>query len=332
MRKDIIFLENVESSIQKKVLKFVKQWNNNDEWIEVSTSGSTGKPKKIKLKKTNIKASAKATIKHFNLQANQNILLTMSTDFIAGKMMVVRAIEGQLNLIVASVQSNPLLTKLPCKIDFSAFVPMQVSAILSNPLSKQNYESITKVIIGGAPIAYQLEQELQGLKNKTYATFGMTETISHIATRNLKNKDKYYNALPNVKFSQTKRQQLVIDAPYLLNQPLVTNDVVQLINAQQFIWKGRLDNVINSGGVKLYPENIEKKIEKFFPNNRFYVTSKSDKILGQKLILKIETNQIFYTQKIKLSLKQVLSPYEIPKEIILVKQFKETKTGKVIRE
>ncbi|HIP35710.1 MAG TPA: AMP-dependent synthetase [Crocinitomix sp.] len=332
MRKDIIFLENVESSIQKKVLKFVKQWNNNDEWIEVSTSGSTGKPKKIKLKKTNIKASAKATIKHFNLQANQNILLAMSTDFIAGKMMVVRAIEGQLNLIVASVQSNPLLTKLPCKIDFSAFVPMQVSAILSNPLSKQNYESITKVIIGGAPIAYQLEQELQGLKNKTYATFGMTETISHIATRNLKNKDKYYNALPNVKFSQTKRQQLVIDAPYLLNQPLVTNDVVQLINAQQFIWKGRLDNVINSGGVKLYPENIEKKIEKFFPNNRFYVTSKSDKILGQKLILKIETNQIFYTQKIKLSLKQVLSPYEIPKEIILVKQFKETKTGKVIRE
>ncbi len=332
MCKDIIFLKDVKPSTRQKVLNFVKQWQSDDEWLEVSTSGSTGAPKIIKLNKQQIRASAKATVNYFNLQPHQTILLAMSTDYIAGKMMLIRALEHQLNIVVAAVTSNPLMSNINHKIDFSAFVPMQVNAILSNSQTKKNYEQINQVIIGGAPISLKLQHQLEALKNTNYSTYGMTETISHVAVKNISNKEEFYTALPNVNFSVTTNNQLIIDAPSIVNQPIITNDVVELINSKQFMWRGRADFVINSGGIKLYTEMIEKKIEHLLPNHRFYLTSVDDEVLGQKLILKIENTGELDIEKLSLNLKSVLSPYEMPKQIVNVNQFKETTTGKTIRE
>ncbi len=332
MCKDIIFLKNVKPTTRQKVLNFVKLWQSDNEWIEVSTSGATGRPKIIRLHKQQIKSSAKATVEYFNLQPKQTVLLAMSTDFIAGKMMLIRALEHQLNIVVTPVKSNPLLDVLPCQIDFSAFVPMQVKTILSNETSKQNYQDINQVIIGGAPVSLKLQHQIQLLSNTSYATYGMTETISHVAIKNLSLNEEHYKALPNVSFSTTNNQQLIIDAPNILNQPIITNDVVELINSKQFIWKGRADFVINSGGVKLHPEMIEKKIEPYLPHHRFYLTSKNDELLGQKLILKIEDGYGLDIEKLFLNLKLVLNKYELPKQIISVNQFNETPSGKVIRQ
>jgi O-succinylbenzoic acid--CoA ligase len=332
MCKDIIFLEDVKPPTRQKVLNFVKAWQSNDDWLEVSTSGSTGNPKTIRLNKNKMKASADATINFFNLQPNQTILLTMSTDYIAGKMMLIRALEYQLKIIVAPVVSNPLKYSIHHKIDFSAFVPMQVNAILSDQISKSNYEKINQVIIGGAPISLQLEKQLQTLKNINYSTFGMTETISHIALKNISKKESFFTALPQVSFSVNKNNQLIIDAPNILNQPILTNDVVELLNSTQFIWKGRADFVINSGGVKLHPELIEKKIESLLPQHRFYLTSINDKVLGSKLILKVESMKDEEIKKLFINLEHSLNKFEMPKQIINVNHFKTTKTGKVIRE
>lgn len=332
MYKDITFLEDVTKATRQKVLKFVKDWNSNDEWISVYTSGSTGKPKEIRLSKQQMRASANATVKFFNLEPKQSILLTLSVDYIAGKMMLVRALEHGLKIIVAPLKSNPLDFDLNFSIHFAAFVPLQVETILSQQKSRQNYESIAKVIIGGAVINETLEKELQSLSNANYATFGMTETISHIALRNITKKEAHYSALPFVKFSVNDDNCLSIHAPKVCDEVLDTNDCVQLLNDNQFIWKGRADYVVNSGGIKLHPELIEKKIKPFLPNHQFYVIGKSDDLLGEKLVLKIESNSSLDLNKLLVNLKEVLHKYELPKNIITVSSFKRTETEKIIRE
>jgi len=332
MHKDIIFLPSVEESSRQKVLNFVKDWISIDKWLTVQTSGSTGEPKKIQLYKSKMKASANATATFFKFKENQTILLALSTDYIAGKMMIIRALESKMKIIVAPLQANPLLIDLPSKINFSAFVPMQVQTILADKKSKLNYQNIDKVIIGGGLINETLEHQIQTLKNENFATFGMTETISHIALRNITKKEKHYTALPNVTLKTDHNNSLIINAPQICNHLLKTNDCIELKNDRQFIWKGRLDFVINSGGVKVHPENIEKKILPFIPNNRFYVSSERDNLLGQKVVLKIESRTDFNIENLNIKLNQNLTKFEQPKVIYIVHQFKETETGKIIRE
>lgn len=332
MYKDITFLEDVTEATRQKVLKFVKDWNSNDEWISVHTSGSTGKPKEIRLSKQQMRASANATVKFFDLQPRQSILLTLSVDYIAGKMMLVRALEHGLQIIVAPLKSNPLDFDLNFAIHFAAFVPLQVETILSQQKSRKIYESISKVIIGGAVINETLEKELQSLSNSNYATFGMTETISHIALKNVTSKEKHYSALPNVEFSLHHTDRLSIHAPLICDSTILTNDCVDLLSKTQFIWKGRADYVINSGGIKLHPELIEKKIKPCLPNHQFYVIGKSDELLGEKVVLKIESDSTLDLNKLLVNLKEVLHKYELPKSILCVSTFKRTETEKIIRE
>ncbi len=332
MYKGIIFLEDVKQSTRQNVLNFVKNWNSKIEYISVNTSGSTGKPKQIKILKSRMKASAKATLNFFELKPNQTILMTLSAEYIAGKMLIVRAIENNMTLIVAPLCSNPLLKPLGHKIHFSAFVPLQVQTILANKISKANYELIDQVIIGGGVINQDLEKNILTLPNSNFATFGMTETISHIALRNISNGEKHYTALPDVNFKINATNCLLINAPLI--SPIIdleTTDVIELLNSKQFIWKGRADFVINSGGIKLHPELLEKKIEHLFPNNRFYFTSNKDHLFGERLILKIETNSQYNIHKLKNKLEMILPKLEQPKTIELINKFRETKTGKVIR-
>ena len=316
----ISFAEN--SSIA--IANFLNDWFNNDNFVIVKTSGSTGKPKPIRLQKEFMINSALATGSFFNLKEKTTALLCMSTDFIAGKMMLVRAVVLGWELDVVAPTSKIILNK---KYDFSAMVPLQ----LRNSLSQIN--KINTLIVGGGVVSNDLLDAIQTVTTKVFATYGMTETITHIAVKKLNyftipklDLSTNYKVLPNVAISQDDRNCLVINAPKVSSEKIITNDVVQLLSDTEFEWLGRFDNVINSGGIKLHPEKIEEKLSKII-QQRFFVAGIPDEILGEKLVLVIEGSQ----NEINIAEFSTLTKYEKPKEIYFVKDFIETDTKKIQR-
>ena len=264
-----------------EIYRFLETWFSEDFFIHVKTSGSTGNPKKIKLQKEQMIHSAFATGKYFNLKERTTALLCLHVDFIAGKMMLVRALTLGWHLDVVNPNSSPL-KGLKKKYDFSALVPLQ----LENSIDSLHL--IKKIIVGGGEVSRQLQNKLQTLSTNVYATYGMTETITHIAVKKLNNlffqgemtmqglHEEYYQTLPNVEIYKDARNCLVIVAPKISKNVIFTNDIVQLISDTQFQWLGRFDTVINSGGVKLYPERIEEKLAKIM-TSRFLVSGINDK-------------------------------------------------------
>lgn len=328
-------LIDFSEEICSDVSYFLRNWFDENSFIEVKTSGSTGNPKIIQLQKIHMINSAKATGDYFNLPENTTALLCMSPNYIAGKMMLVRALTLGWHLDIAEPTSNPLKNR--DKIyDFSAMVPMQ----LHNSL--KDIHKIKKLIVGGGTVSNELLLKVQQVKTEIFATYGMTETITHIAVKKLNliesgAKQSYYITLPNIKIAADSRGCLVIDAPTISDEKVVTNDLVELISPTEFKWLGRIDNVINSGGIKLIPEQIEEKLAGII-ENRFFVAGKKDEILGEKLILVIEELQVY---KINNSIKaailaeiknsKLFSIYEIPKEIYFLENFIETETNKIDR-
>ncbi len=311
---------------------FLLDWLSEKDHIIVQTSGSTGKPKKIKVLKQHMINSAKATGKFFKSEEETTALLCLSANYIAGKMMLVRAMVLGWKIDIVPPKTNPLDT-IYKQYDFCAMVPLQ----LDNSLNRLHL--IKKLIVGGAPVSEHLKGLVQGLKTKVFETYGMTETVSHIAARriNPKKKDKkdayFFRALPNISLSLDERNCLVIKAPQLNDKTIVTNDVVILKTYKKFLWKGRYDNVINSGGVKLYPEEIETKLQVLI-DHRFFISGIPDDILGEKLVLIIERihDEIAYqTIQEAIHTLKTLSKYEIPKEIYFLDQFIETHNAKVQR-
>jgi len=308
------------------IYPFLYEWFDKSEFINVKTSGSTGKPKMIKLKKEFMINSAKATGEFFKLQSGITALLCLSIDFIAGKMMLVRAMVLGWSLDILEPNSNPL-EQIKKGYDFTAMVPLQVF----NSMDK--IFKIKILIVGGGVVSDELQSKIMDLSTKIYATYGMTETITHIAIKPLNKasgfsfKNDVFQTLPNVYIQKDNRDCLVIDAPKVSERILVTNDIVELVSANTFKWLGRFDNIINSGGVKLVPEQIEKKLSQiiFQP---FFVTGIPDKLLGEKLVLVIEGTSFKLDKNI---LKNTLTKFEIPKEIYFVDKFVMTETGKMDR-
>lgn len=328
-------IKNILSSKQDMpidVYEFLEDWFSREYFINVNTSGSTGKPKTIKLQKQHMINSALATGKYFNLTANTSALLCLPVTYIAGKMMLVRALVLGWHIDVIQPNLTPLSTTEK-QYDFAAMIPLQIE----NSLSKIHL--IKKVIVGGGVVSKKLHTKLQGIKSLVFATYGMTETITHIAVKQL-NKISYtpnfYNILPNVTVFKDDRGCLVIKANKVSNDVIFTNDVVSLISNTEFEWLGRFDNVINSGGVKLHPEKIEAKLVTVI-KQRFFVAGIADERLGERLILlvevKEEVNIVALKNEIDRNVKrlQLLSKFEIPKEIYFLKEFTETKTGKIQR-
>lgn len=214
-------------------------------------------------------------------------------------------------------------------------VPMQVEKLLSTVGGKAELEKIETLIIGGSAISQTLEQQLQNVSTACYCTYGMTETVSHIAVRRINgdSASEDYQALGNVSFKLDERGCLEIYAPHLQEEPFITNDLAELSSAHSFRWLGRFDNIINSGGIKLFPESIEKKLSAVIPQ-RFYLTSWPDALLGQQLVLVIEGEPYNDSQMKTLQNQLIdnLPKYEKPRQIIFKKQFNETSTGKVKRE
>ncbi len=300
---------------------FILDWTNQSKMVTVSTSGSTGKPKQIQLQKKHMVNSALATGSFFNLSARDSVLLCLPCDFIAGKMMLVRAMVLGLQIDVVEPSSNPL-KNTSNSYDFGAMIPLQVQ----NSIDK--LYRIGKLIIGGAPLEKKLENKLRSLKTATYETYGMTETITHIAVRKLEVNN--FETIPTVTVKTDERGCLVINAPKITDEEVVTNDVVELISDTEFKWLGRYDTIINSGGIKLIPEQIERKLAKII-DNRFFVVGIPDITLGQKLVLVVEGCINQEMTSLKISLSDQLSKFEKPKKIFTLEKFVESENGKVLR-
>ncbi len=304
---------------------FLLNWIDKEPTIQVQTSGSTGLPKTIVLEKQHMVNSALATGKYFNLEAGDSALLCLSGAYIAGKMMMVRAMMLGLELDVIEPISRPLFDSHK-PYDFCAMVPIQ----LENSLDRIN--NIKTLIVGGAAISRSLKEKVLNVKTRIYETYGMTETITHIALRKVNHGPiDYFETLPNIKVEIDKRNCLVIKAPYLNGTPIITNDLVDLISETKFKWLGRYDNIINSGGVKLFPEQIELKLAPII-KNRFFVTGVPDEKLGHKLILLIEKEEKDPELFDNIKSLETLEKYEIPKDILFVKRFVETVNGKISRK
>lgn len=303
---------------EKSVGDFVLDWFDNKSYIEMNTSGTTGTPKLIRVDKQAMVNSAIATGDFFDLKPGDKVLHCLPTKYIAGKMMFVRGFILGLDVDFVAPSSHPMLQN-DTKYDFVAMVPLQAQNSLSE------LKNVKKMIVGGAKMNNTLEKKLSKLKTEVYETYGMTETITHIAAKKIG--EETFSILPNIKISQDDRNCLVIDALKISNESIVTNDLVELVGENQFLFLGRIDNVINSGGIKLIPEKIEDKLSDKI-NSRFFVTGKQDAVLGEKLVIVIEGEQ----QILDDTIFDGLDKYEKPKEVFYVSKFSETENGKIKRK
>ena len=298
--------------------KFILNWFNSDSFITVTTSGTTGSPKKIQIDKQAMVFSALSTAEFFELKAGNLVLNCLSTNYIAGKMMLIRSFVLGFEMDFVEPTSNPL--KNNTKVyDFAAMVPLQVE----NSVNK--LVNVRKLIIGGTKINQNLKNKLLDLPTLVYETYGMTETITHIAVKKIS--DNYFSVLPNVTISTDDRNCLVIDVPRISNVKIITNDVVNIISNYEFELLGRIDNVINSAGVKLFPEQIEIKLAHIIPT-RFFVIGIPDDQYGEQLALVVEGNSISFND----GFFNDLLPYEKPKFIYFIPDFLETESGKIKRK
>ncbi len=314
---------------RRDIYEFVDFWFSDRALVQVPTSGSTGVPKIIEFEKCQLKASVGQTATYLGLNKGDCALLCLPAKFIAGKMMLARAFEIGMSLVIVQPSSKPLQS-LQRTIDFAAMTPHQCKASVK---SLNSFDLVRKLIIGGEAVRHDLLKELQPLKTKCYATYGMTETITHVALQSLnKPFEPYFTALPNVVFNKDERDCLTIEAPYL-QELIVTNDLVDLKSKNQFVWLGRVDHVINSGGVKVAAEQLELKLAAYI-NTNFIVCGKPDPVFGESVVLLLEgdpmTNE--QTEAFLAICKNELSKIECPKELITIDQFVYTANGKINRK
>ncbi len=324
---EITHINSSDATIDK-LNSFINEWYSHNEFISAKSSGSTGKPKEIKLKKEYLTSSARMTGAFFNYRPHQTILLSLSIDTIGGKMIVIRALIHNMHIIVIEPGKNPL-SHINTYIDFVSLVPYQLKHIISDTPSKLNL--ISTILLGGAPVSYELKQKIQTLNPEFFESFGMTETMSHIALKNLKSGNTYFTTLEGINISINTNHQLIINAEKLGIKELQTTDEINIISPTSFEWIGRTDFAINSGGFKFHPELIEKKIE---PDIQlpFFIHKEPDVNLGERIICCIEgrfdnnicndLNYIFINK---------LDRYEIPKEIYFIKSFTYTNSNKINR-
>lgn len=307
--------------------EFLAQWNDDSSCVEVQTSGSTGVPKRIYIEKVRMRASARMTCDFLDLKQGDTTLLCMPLDYIAGKMMVVRALERGLELLSVEPSSHPLckasMTGIgdPPSIDFAAMVPLQVWNTLQVPEEREALCRIRHLIIGGGAISQALEQELRTLPINVWSSYGMTETLSHIALRRIT--EDYYTPLPGITLGQDQDGCLIIDAPHLCSERLFTNDIAHFTDDNRFQIIGRRDNTVCSGGIKIQIEEVEAWLHSIGHDNMM-VTYRDDKALGQALVYLTTTEIDMDT----LRQNAVKNRYWLPRHIIKVTSLPLTPTGK----
>ena len=345
---------------------FLSEWNNDSDRVLVHTSGSTGKPKPMMVEKKRMLNSARITCDFLGLKPGDSALLCMSLDYIAGKMVVVRSIERHLHLISVSPSGHPLKDinlkdangkDVNGEITFAAMVPMQVYNTLQVPEERERLTHVRHLIIGGGAIDASLEKELRSLPGNIaiWSTYGMTETLSHIALRRINGDEasEWYQPFDSVKISQTDEGCLVIDAPLVCAETLVTNDIVEIepdiynkvekhdkeekhdkVEKLRFRIKGRKDNVICSGGIKIQIEEVEALLKPHL-EMPFMIAKKKDEKFGEIAVLLTEDEDL---KKVEATIRRLLSDekssehknhkYWIPREFRYVEHLPLTETGK----
>lgn len=315
---------------EREIGDFLLDWISESEYILQRTSGSTGSPKEIYLPKKAMVKSALLTGGFLDLGEGTRALLCLPLSSIAGKMMLVRALTLGWELTVVAPERTPLWS-LTEDFDFAAMVPMQLQASL------KDIDRIGKILVGGAPVSKELREALAGKNTIVYESYGMSETASHIALRKLnppENADSprevpAFQALPGITLEQDKNDCLVVHVPFLSKEPIQTNDLVSMQDAQSFYWLGRADHIVNSGGVKLVPELLESQLEPVL-QRRFFLTGIPDAVLGEKLVLVAEGKpEEGILAKVQDS--GVLEKYEVPKAVYFLEAFKAGKSGKILR-
>ncbi|MBL7850728.1 MAG: AMP-binding protein [Cyclobacteriaceae bacterium] len=315
-------------------VNFIRAWNEGKSSFEFQTSGSTGTPKRMTFSRRSLENSARLTLRSLGLQPGMNALVTLDTRFVAGAMMLVRGLVGDLNLILQEPSSHPL-QQLPGPVHFLALVPLQLKTLLQE--SRQELDQVATVIIGGAPLEDELIPWLENMHPQFYATYGMTETLTHIALRKLNGPGKQ-NAiypLPGVHISLDERGCLIIEAGHLDTSRVVTNDLAILTPDGGFQILGRADEVINSGGVKVHPRAVEaatgQVLKSLSITSRFFVAGIPDPLLHEKVCLVMEGTPLPSDTEHQLldRLRDQLNKYELPRQIIYRMKFAETATQKI---
>jgi len=326
-----------ESDFEQKTFEFVSAWMNGKESFIQNTSGSTGTPKAIQITRTQMAASAMMSINALGLKPEYSALLCISPDYIGGKMMLARSFIARMKIIASAPSANPFSKLFQQRIDFAAMVPLQVQGILHSD-ERIKFNQIKTIIVGGASVDAETEKKLQDYSCIFYSTYGMTETISHVALRQLngKNASNFYRTLPGIRIHTDARGCLVIEWDKL-PEKIVTNDLVEIVKGDEFRWIGRWDNVINTGGVKVFPEKVELVVMEIFTtlhiHNLFFVGSVPDAKLGNKVTLFIEgelSDDIIADVEKEISTR--ITRTEAPKQVILVESFILTENGKINRK
>ena len=315
-------------------LEFCHNWLNGMDRIEIRTSGSTGEPKPIFLSKSQIMASVKGSQKALGLKVGMRCLICINTNYIGGKMMLIRSMEIGMQATLVSPSSLPLSDSTQ-EFDFFSFAPLQMENLL-----EQGYSNVLNnskvIIIGGGTISNRLEKQVKEISSPCFHTYGMTETVSHIALRRLNgdHKSANFSALEGIQLRTDDRECLEIYGEVTGNQWIRTTDVVELISKREFIYKGRIDDVINSGGIKIHLHNLENEIASILSNkgiqNQFFLSSEKDEKLGERLILILEAKEV--PDDLSGILKDQLPDYHAPLKIYSIEEFSLTETGKIRKQ
>ena len=309
-----------------EIKEFLAEWHNSSPTLLVHTSGSTGEPKPIWVEKRRMEASARMTCDFLGLKEGDTALLCMSLDYIAGKMMVVRSLVRGLRLITVEPNGHP---SWEGDVAFAAMVPMQVFNLLQTPDGCQRLKQIQHLLIGGGAIDETMARVLADFPNQVWSTYGMTETLSHIALRRLNGPDatKWYTPLPGISLSLSDEGCLRIDAPALHEGMLVTNDIVELAPDGRFRVLGRKDNVVCSGGIKIQMEEVERLLRSHL-REPYLITKRRDEKFGEAVVLLTEGD----TMKAEAVCRQVLPKYWQPRDYVSVAHIPMTETGKPARK
>jgi O-succinylbenzoic acid--CoA ligase len=319
----------------QEAFTFCKDWLDGKDHFVQATSGSTGVPKLQEITRQQLMASATATGAFFGVNSEFKLLCCLNPAYIAGKMMLVRAMIWDCEITLVEPNANPLASQEE-SFDLVAMVPLQIETSLSSPSSLEKLKAIQTVLIGGAPLSDSLQMALSKEGIAAWQTFGMTETVSHIALAPIGTGELIYEALPGVEIGISENQCLWIQSAMSGSEKIETNDVIELRLKNTFVWLGRVDFVVNSGGIKLFPEQLEKKINAWmtdkYPGVPHFFFGEADDQLGQRLVLYLEGEPSqFNLEAMEEGMKKILGKYEVPKKINWLPRFTYTESGKINR-
>ncbi len=318
------------SEFERQVFDFCQKWKDGQSHFEFMTSGSTGLPKPILISREAIIASANMTGQWLELKPNDLALLCLPVNYIAGAMVLVRALVFKLNLILVDPSVNPLKDLAPISIQLASFVPNQWYTLLKEGVDLNNYFVNSKgVLLGGAGLSPWLLDQTSAMQFPVYLTYGMTETVSHVAFRSLSlQQTNCFELLPSIEFKVNANSCACFKGDVTNSKWVETNDIVERIDVNHFILLGRADRVINSAGRKIQAEQVEQKLGVLITDRSFFVSSLPDESLGQKAVLFVEGLELIDEQRFRLT---SLESWEIPKQVVYLPKFETTASGKMDR-